>query len=143
MSPHLHEGACPGGTSQQLDPVHFGGGAAPPPPHGTFSLRQQTSMDPAEGPSRATIVIACPYLPPQACLLWMPMTPKVSQSPPLHPPHPRPCWRLGFMGVSCLSLQIRTALSTMVRTVSPPLFFSVPHIILCQAAHTRVTDSSQ
>lgn len=38
-------------------------------------------MDLAEGSAKATLVITCSFLSPQACLLWMPMTLKVSQSP--------------------------------------------------------------
>lgn len=74
-------------SSWQLDPVPCEVGLLP---HGTASShRQQTSMAPTESSAEAALVITC-SCPPQACLLWMPMTLKVSQSPSLHPTYARP-----------------------------------------------------
>lgn len=127
MSPFLHDGACPGETNQQPNPVHFDGGAVPPR---NILFRPQT--DPAEGHHSHP----CPSLFPQACLLWMPMIPKVSQSPPLHPAYLRPLLLSQTHGVSFLSLQTKTAPSTTVRTLS--LFTSSQtHTLFCANGPTQ------
>lgn len=109
----------PGGANQWLDAVHCEVGLPPPP------------MEPAEAPAEVTITITNLYLFPSGLPALDANDPEGKSEPSPHATYPRPL-PSSEPYVCPFSLQIKTALSTMVRMEVSLCFFPVLCIILCQ-----------